>query len=164
MRLLLRIIVVVAFCWAVFGLLSLLSDLKFVADAANWYVAHVSLALRDIPIFIGQYMSAAVATYREWVREVAALLHLPPDVPFWAYDALGVVAFSIGRGYRRLPLETMAVKLHMRMENFFFRLFHRISPTWIPVWAFCRLLVYGSAVAIALFMLFSFDYVYRHLA
>ena len=74
MRLVLRIIVVVAFCWAVFGLLSLLSDLKFVADAANWYVAHVSLALRDIPILIGQYMSAAVATYRDWVSEVAALV------------------------------------------------------------------------------------------
>jgi hypothetical protein len=164
MRSILRIIAVVAFCWAVFGLLSLLSELKFVADALNWYVAHVSLALRDIPILIGQYISTTVLAYRDWVREAAALLRLPPDLPSWAYDAVGVVTFSIVRGYRRLPLEKMAVKLHMRIENFFFRLFHRISPAWIPVWAFCRLLVYGSAVAIALFMLFSFDYVYRHLA
>jgi hypothetical protein len=86
------------FCWAVFGLLSLLSELKFLVEAVHWSVGHVSISFKDILLEIGKRISQAVSGYREFVRSVARLLHLP-HLSSFLYDVIGVVTFS-GLGYR----------------------------------------------------------------
>jgi hypothetical protein len=96
------------FCWAAFGLLSLLSDLAFVIAAVDWSIGHVSISFKDIILGFGKWISDAVSGYREFVRGVARLLHVP-SLPPVVYDVLGVIAFSLGRGYllgRRALKET----------------------------------------------------------
>jgi hypothetical protein len=98
MRSPIRIIAVVLFCWAVFGLLSLLSDLKFFVDGVDLSIAHVSILVRDFLLTIGKWISEAVSGYRELVRGLARLLHLP-RLPPVLYDVVGVLSFSIGCGF-----------------------------------------------------------------
>jgi hypothetical protein len=91
-------IAIVLFCWGTFGLLSTLSDLKFTVDAVDWSVGHLSILYKDILLEIGKKISETVSGYRELVRGIARLLHLP-HLPSWAYDALGMASLSIGRGH-----------------------------------------------------------------
>jgi hypothetical protein len=90
-----RTVVGVAFCWAVFALLSRLSELKFLVDAIDWSIAHASISFKAILLEIGKRISEAVSGYRGLVREVARLLHLP-HLPSFVYDVFGVVTFCVG--------------------------------------------------------------------
>jgi hypothetical protein len=92
-----RIIAIVAFCWAIFGLLSLLSELRFLVDALDWSISHVSISFKAILLEIGKRISEAVSGYREFVRMIARLLHLP-YLPSWVYEVVAVITLSIGRG------------------------------------------------------------------
>lgn len=183
-------IAIVLFCWGTFGLLSFLSELKFLVDALDWSVDQVSIAFKDILLELGKRISQAVSDYRELVRGIARLLHLP-HLPSWAYDALGMASLAIGRGYwigkraeknwdeiamalpgfaslddafDRFPLQKLVVIMTVSIE----------PKGWLreklayPIFKITResatVLVYGSAVAIVLAVLFSIDYVYRHFA
>lgn len=85
------------FVWATFGLVSILSKLHFAMDAWSWCVARVPISQRPILVEFRHHVSDWVASYRELVHEIAQTLHLP-RLPQLIYDAVGVVAFSIGRG------------------------------------------------------------------
>jgi hypothetical protein len=91
------VISVALFVWAIFGLVSILSKLHFAMDAWSWCVARVPISQRPILVEFRHHVSDWVASYRELVHEIAQILHLP-RLPQLIYDAVGVVAFSIGRG------------------------------------------------------------------
>ena len=120
-----RVIATAAFCWAVFGLLSLLSEFKFLVDGLDWSISHWGISYRDVLLEIGKRISQAVSGYREFVRSFARLLHLP-HLPSFMYDVIGVVAFSIGRGYslgqrgikiRYKHLTALGIDPSVRLEN-----------------------------------------------
>jgi hypothetical protein len=91
-------IAIAAFCWAAFGLVSLLSELKFLIDGLDWSISHWAISYKDVLLKLGKLVSRAVSGYREFVRSTARLLHLP-HLPSYLYDVIGVAALSIGCGY-----------------------------------------------------------------
>jgi hypothetical protein len=180
------IIAVGAFCWAVFALLSLLSDLKFLVDAMDWFLGHFSVSFKDILLVIGKRISEAVSGYRELVRGLARLLHLPP-IPSVVSDAAGIVLFSISRGSWLVRIKTKKIKeinlpaagaefefwsgavdkkpddpdiwtkmAHNALESRYWR--RRLSLSSIAH----DLIINSIAVSLVLFLLFGIDYIYRH--
>jgi hypothetical protein len=117
-----RIFAAIGFCWLVFGTLSLLSELRFLLDGLDWSVSHVSISIKDALLEIGKRISQAVSGYREFVRELVRLLHLP-HLPPVMYDVLAILGFSIGRGYwlnsrHRAERNTL---IDTEIENFLIR-------------------------------------------
>jgi hypothetical protein len=181
-----RIVAVVTFCWAVFGLLSLLSELKILVDGLDWSISHASISYKEILLEIGRRISQAVSGYREIVRSLARLLHLP-RLPSFVYDVIGIVMFSIGRGYwigqranqayfvwfereksERYPLKKYLRKHPLLYASKRFKIY--FLPTWFGRFRLSRFLgllvsiwvVYGGVIAIVLVALFGVDYAYRH--
>ena len=187
-----RIIAAVAFCWAIFGLLSLLSELKFVIDALDWSISHVSISFKAVLLEIGKRVPPAISGYRELVRILVRLLHLPP-LPSFAYDFFGVATYSVGRGYwsyqrakekqwlrvRDLDFSPFPLlKLTHTLESYVgFRVLRWtiLHTKWKDVLGTVKLLadpvihfaaiivVYGGCVIIVLTALFAIDFIYRHM-
>lgn len=180
-----RVIAAVAFCWAIFGLLSLLSELKFVIDGVGWLVSHFPISLKPVLLGIGKRVPQAISGYRELVLALARLLHLP-HLPSFLFDSVGVVAFSVGRGF--WSYQRAREKLKIRVFSPLLRLTHTLENyvglrvlRWAlhhtkwkdvlgtvkrfvdPVIHFAAISsVYGGGAAIALTALFGIDFMYRH--
>jgi len=98
-KLIVSIIGIVTFVWATLSAFSIFSDLKFLVDGWTWSVDHVPILIKNIALAVGKRVSEIVGGYREFVRGLVQMLHLPP-LPSLVYDMAGLLAFSIGRGYR----------------------------------------------------------------
>jgi hypothetical protein len=70
---------------------------KFLVDGWTWSVDQAPISIKAIAPAIGKYLSGVVGGYREFIRGLVAMLHLP-RLPQSVYDASGIAAFSIGRG------------------------------------------------------------------
>lgn len=182
-----RIIAVVAFCWFIFGLLSLLSELKFVIDGLDWSISHVSISSRSVLLEIGKRVPHVISGYRELVRALARLLHLP-HLPSFVYDFSGVAAFSVGRGFwlyqrekekRRVKIRGLLLQPTHTLENYVGLRVLRwtiVHTKWKDVLGIVKLfadpvihfaaitIVYGGFVAIVAAALFVTDLIYRHFA
>lgn len=186
-----RVIAVVAFCWAILGLLSLLSELKFVIDGLDWSISHVAISSKAVLLEIGKRLPQAVSGYRELVRALVPLLHLP-HLPSVAYDFFGVAAFSVGRGY--WSYQKVKEKQWLRIRDLDFSPFPLLKLThtlegyvglrvlrwtilhtkWKDVLGVVKLFadpvihfaaistVYGGSVTIVLTALFGIDFTYRY--
>ncbi len=88
---------IVLFCWATVSAFSIFSELKFLVDGWTWSVDQVSISFKAIALAIGKYVSGIVGGYREFVRGLVQILHLP-RLPQLVYDVAGTVAFSIAGG------------------------------------------------------------------
>jgi hypothetical protein len=176
-------------CWGICSTLSLLSELHIVVDGLNWSISHVSVSLKTVLLEIGKRVSETVSEYRALVRGMARLLHLP-RLPSFVYDVIGVVTFSIRRGYWLGERDAQAVdEMHAlypieegpwpgteewkvwakRYDRFYRkhplrRWYNRHSRRWPFPDVVSSTLVYGGSVAIILSVLFGIDYVYRHFA
>jgi hypothetical protein len=93
-----RFAIAVWLCWGVLAILSVLSDLKFVVDAAAWVVDQ-SVWFEKPLLTVGQGMVAGVTGYRDIVPALARLFGLPIP-PHVVLDFLGIASLSIGRGLR----------------------------------------------------------------
>jgi hypothetical protein len=91
-----RIIAVIGVCWAVFGLLSLASELRFLVDGLSWAVNCVP-SVKMILLAIGKRVSAAVFSYQEFSVGLFRLMHLPVLPHNW-FDVAGIMTAAIGRG------------------------------------------------------------------
>jgi hypothetical protein len=180
-----RVIAVVAFCWAIFGLLSLLSELKFLIDGLDWSISHVSISYKAVLLEVGRRVPQTVSGYHELVRLLAGLLHLP-HLPSFVYDVFSVVAFSVGRGFwlyqrskerRWVRIRGPLLQLTHTLESYVglrvlrWTILHTkwkdvlgavklFADPVIHIAAIC--IVYGGCVAIVLAALFGIDFVYRH--
>ena len=93
------IVGIVLFVWATVSAFSIFSELKFLVDGWTWSVDQVPIFIKAIALAIARRVSDIVRGYREFVRGLARMLLLP-RLPSWVYDTAGILAFSIGRGYR----------------------------------------------------------------
>lgn len=188
-----RVIAVVAFCWAIFGLLSLLSELKFVIDGLDWAISHLSISSKAFLLEIGKLIPQAVSGYRELVRALVRVLHLP-HLPSFVYDFVGVAVFSVGRGY--WSYQRAKERQWLRTRDLYFnpvsllKLTHTLESyvgsrvlrwaihhtKWKDVLGTVKLFVdpvihfaaistvYGGGVTIVLTALIVIDFMYRHFA
>jgi hypothetical protein len=179
------VIGIVLFVWATVSAFSIFSELKFLVDGWTWSVGQVPIGIKAIALAIGKYVSGVVGGYREFVHGLAAMLHLP-HLPQAVYDTVGVVAFSIGRGYwlgrreRSNPGKFWGGRVWWALYGWASKLDYHMLPSaaWvdpcernlfekISMWttnAVPLITVYGSLVAIVIASLFGIDYVYRHFA
>jgi hypothetical protein len=107
-RTIFHIIAAIGFCWALFGLVSLLSDLKFLVDGLGWAINH-DFSLRALLLEVGRRISAVISSYREFLINLAYSFHLPV-FPHYVYDIAGIVGLSAGRGYWLGRTETKQIK------------------------------------------------------
>jgi hypothetical protein len=178
-----RVVAVITFCWAIFALLSLLSELKFVTDGLQWSISHSSISFKAILLEIGKRVPQAVSGYRDLVRALARLIHLPQLA--FVYDFFGVAAFSVGRGFwlhqrqRWVRIRGPLFKVTHTLESYVGLRVLRwtiVHTKWKdalgavklfadPVIHFVAIIiVYGGFVAIVLGALLGIDYLYRHFA
>jgi hypothetical protein len=198
-----RIVAVAGFCWAVFGLLSLLSELKFLIDALNWSVGHVSISLKDILHGLAKWISAVVLGYRDLVRSFFSRVFHIPHLPAVVYDVISITVFSFGRGFwfgllaakqseaawkryidtpdantrleilRSFESHPLLLRVSERLLERYgismLRVASGLGPRSWRTWLLYKFLlptiftlVYGAVVALALCLLFSIDYAYRH--
>ena len=111
------IVGIVLFVWATVSAFSIFSELKFLVDGWTWSVDQVPIFIKAIALAIARRVSDIVRGYREFVRGLARMLLLP-RLPSWVYDTAGILAFSIGRGYR---LSKLAEKRYEEARNRAFR-------------------------------------------
>jgi hypothetical protein len=184
------IIGIVLFCWALVSTFSLASELRFVVDGLNWSIGHWAISFKAVFLEIGRRISEVVLEYRALVHGLVQLLHLPA-LPHYIYDWLGVISFSVCRGYWLFRRDLVAAdewflqepfnidyrevlpRLHVFGLNSSFNISQRLerlgllSP-WGKNGERLRLLItvsiYASVVGIVLFVLFGIDYVYRRFA
>jgi hypothetical protein len=90
--------VIVLFVWATVSAFSIFSKLTFLVDGWTWSVDQVPVTIKAVLLAVGRYVSGIVGGYREFVHGLVAMLHLP-KLPQAVYGAVGVAAFSTGRGY-----------------------------------------------------------------
>src|SRR5262249_13205575 len=74
---------------------SIFSELTFLVDSWTWSVDQVPMSIKVIALAIGEYVSGIVGGYREFAHGLVRMLHLP-KFPQFAYDLVGVMAFSVG--------------------------------------------------------------------
>jgi hypothetical protein len=91
-----RIIAVIGLCWAIVGLLSLASDLRFLVDGLSW-VVNCAPSVKMTLLGVGKRISAVVFGYREFFVGLFHLLHLPVLPHNW-FDVAGIMTAAIGRG------------------------------------------------------------------
>jgi hypothetical protein len=92
----LRIVAVVGLCWAILALLSLASELRFLADGLTWAV-NLMPSVKMALLTIGKRLTAVVLGYREFLTGLSRLLHLPMLPHNW-YDIAGIMTTAVGRG------------------------------------------------------------------
>ena len=98
-KLVVLIVGIVTFVWATVSAFSIFSELTFLVDGWTWSVDHGPIFIKNIALAVGKKVHEIVGGYREFVRGLVKMLHLPP-LPSLVYDMVGILAFSIGRGYR----------------------------------------------------------------
>jgi hypothetical protein len=91
-----RIIAAIGVGWAIVGLLSLASELRFLVDGLSW-VVNCSPSVKMTLLAVGRHISAAVFGYREFFVGLFRLLHLPVLPHNW-FDVAGIMTTAIGRG------------------------------------------------------------------
>jgi hypothetical protein len=91
-----RIVAAIGLCWAILALLSLTSELRFLADGLSWAVSFTP-SVKAALLAIGRGLTAAVLDYRGFLSSLSRLLHLPVLPHNW-YDVAGVMTAAVGRG------------------------------------------------------------------
>ena len=88
----------VIFCWGICSALSILSELKFLVDGWDWSISHVAISFQAILRDLARQVSEGVSGYREVVRGLVRVLGLPV-YPRYVYDCVGIIVFSLCRGF-----------------------------------------------------------------
>lgn len=156
-RFIVGVIGIALFCWATVSAFSIFSELKFLVDGWTWSIDQVPISIKAIALAVGKYVSGIVGGYREFVRGLVQMLHLP-RLPQPVYDAVGIVTFSMGRGYW-IAKQVVDNGTAPRFGAYFRRRGHRFI-----VFAIALFIVCSSAVASVLAVLFGIDFLYRHFA
>jgi hypothetical protein len=173
MRIVGFVVGVVLFCWATVSAFSIFEHLKFLVDGWTWSVDQVPITIKSVALMIGKYVSDIVGHYREFVHGLVQMMHLP-RLPQFAYDVLGIISFSCGRGISvrekvssKLRTFRTATPEYEKEENERFPIYmymlrlqaHTHMWRWLA-----SIIVYGGLVAATITALFAIDFLYRHFA